>query len=153
MSPSDLAAAFLALDPAGRAAFIQAARLGSKAHTGRTRTKNPIKDSTRALVYAREDYRCYWCRADLTETGAHFDHVRRVRGSDPVYLMGVASCPACNLKRPADEAEENRVAIELACASMTAAYALRDSDTGRAMFTAVKRASMGIRPAGPAVSF
>ena len=153
MSPSDLAAAVLALDPAGRAVFVQAAGLGSRAHSGTRRTKNPISDGTRALVYAREDYRCYWCKADLTRTGAHFDHVRRVRGSDPVYMMGVASCPDCNVKRPADEAEANRVALELACASMRAAYALRDSDTGREMFAAVKRASMGIRPSGPAVSF
>lgn len=153
MSPSDLAAAFLALDPDGRAAFVQAAGLGSKAHAGRTRTKNPISDSTRALVYAREGYRCYWCQCDLTVTGAHFDHVRRVRGSDPVYMMGVASCPACNLSRPADEQEANRVAAELAGRDMTTAYARRDSEAGRAMFAAVKRASMGIRPAGPAVPF
>lgn len=153
MSPSDLAAAFLALDPAGRAAFVQAAGLGSRAHSGSRRTKAPINPGTRALVYARENYRCYWCKVDLTETGAHFDHVRRVRGADPVYLMGVASCPACNVSRLADQTEADRVAADLACASMTAAYAMRKSDAGKAMFAAVKRASMGIRPVGPAVPF
>ena len=153
MTPSDLAAAFLALDPAGRAAFVQAAGLGSKAHSGSRRTKSPIKDSTRALVYAREGYCCYWCGVQLSETGAHFDHVRRVRGSDPVYLMGVASCPDCNVRRPADEQEAAAVAAELAGRDMAPAYALRDSEAGRAAYAAVKRASMGIRPAGLAVPF
>lgn len=153
MTPEQLADIFRSMSGDEKAAFIKAAGLGNSAHAGSRRSKNPIADGTRALVYAREGYRCFWCWCDLRETGAHFDHVRRIRGEDPVYLLGVAACPTCNVTRPADEEEAARVAADIAAMDMEPARVLAASEEGRAMFAAVKRASMGIRPAGPAVPF
>lgn len=146
MNPADLAAAFLALSPADRAAFARAAGLTTKTHTGAKRTKNGIHIGTRALVAAREGYCCYWCGADLTKTGMHFDHLTSERLAH-VYLMGVASCPQCNVNRPKDDAEARRSLDHIAGLDMGAAYSLRDSKHGEAMHARIRAASGMGKPA------
>lgn len=146
MNPADLAAAFLSLSPADRAVFARAAGLTSKAHTGAKRTKNAIHIGTRALVAAREGYRCFWCDSDLTRTGMHFDHLTSERLAH-VYLMGVASCPSCNVNRPKDEDEARRCLDIIAGLDMAAAYELRDSEHGKAAHARIRAASGMGKPA------
>lgn len=148
MTPEALAAAFLAMSPSDRAAFARAAGLANASHCGSRRTKGWLHEGTRQLVYAREGYRCYWCACDLRATGAHADHLTSERAGRPVYLIVVASCPACNVRRPADRQEAERVLQDIAGRDMRAARELCASEAGRAAYAAVKAASGMGRPAG-----
>lgn len=152
MTPSDLAAAYLALTPSEKAEFAKVAGLLSRAHGGSKRCKNPIAKGTRFLVLCREDFACFWCKCDLTKSGAHFDHVQRERNGQPVYLMGVASCPSCNQGRPEDELEAARVADHLKTIDMKPARAAAKTNAAKAAFQAVRAASGMGKPATPATS-
>ena len=140
-SRHEVLAAYLALSPADRLAFAREAGLATRAHSGAKRTKNPIKPATRALVLARERWRCYWCQADLTCTGADMDHVEHVRNGQPVYLMVVASCPACNQARRDDRSQNGRALEDIMRADMARARELRASPAGVQMFARVRAAS------------
>ena len=176
MSPQDLAAAYLALSSADRGMFARTVGLASSAHSGARRTKGALTDASRRVAYAREGYRCFWCSADLTEVGAHLDHLIRVRnvtawedaagmqapkamqlrGEMAQYAIFVASCGPCNQTRPADGSDRRAALRRIASVDYTSilqragwAGATGDAEDAAA-FAAVKRASGGGKPQGPA---
>lgn len=176
LTPADLAAAYRALSPAERAAFALEIGLASRTHAGTRRTKNGLTAASRRVAYAREGYRCYWCGCSLAETGAHLDHLIHartlaafraasgvdatpgivVRGELAQFGMVVASCPTCNETRPRDDAERAATLRYVASADYASVLpragwaGATGSAEDAAAFAAVKRASSGIRPRGPA---